>query len=264
MRALERGLTVLQILQGASEPQSLHDLFLRTGISKPSLLRVIATLEAYKLVRRGIEDGLYHSVVKFDYVRSSGSRHERLVAVAAPILDRLCLKTKWPIDLVVRAGNFMRLCESTRVLSPFQFNRIPIGQRIDFVFSAAGRAYLAFAPEAEVEIILDRLSQSREILVRNYVRSGQVFKAMDETRRRGFGERDNNLMLLPGINHLVLDGTWGISVPLLGRRRVFGCLNLIWVHRAGSTSTMVRRHLGDLQAAAREIVEVLETRATQG
>jgi IclR family transcriptional regulator, mhp operon transcriptional activator len=44
IRGLERGLQVLHALQ-ASPIASLHDIHLTTHISKPSLLRILNTLE---------------------------------------------------------------------------------------------------------------------------------------------------------------------------------------------------------------------------
>jgi len=58
IRGLERGLQVLQALQ-SSPIASLHDLFLATRISKPSLLRILNTLEHAGVVSRRLADGQY-------------------------------------------------------------------------------------------------------------------------------------------------------------------------------------------------------------
>ena len=130
MRGLTRGLEVLRIIHTEARPQSLHDLHLKSGISKPSLLRILATLEAHRMIRRGIDDRHYHRGVSLDKMHPPSARHERLAAAAAPVLDRLCARVKWPTDLAVRDGDCIKLCESTRSLSPFRLDRAPIGQRI--------------------------------------------------------------------------------------------------------------------------------------
>ena len=58
IRGLERGLQVLQALQ-SSPIASLHDLYLATRISKPSLLRILHTLGRSGLVTRRLADGRY-------------------------------------------------------------------------------------------------------------------------------------------------------------------------------------------------------------
>jgi hypothetical protein len=55
MRGLERGLRVLEAFE-ARPISSLHDLHLSTGIPKPSLLRVLQTLERFHLVSRRLGD----------------------------------------------------------------------------------------------------------------------------------------------------------------------------------------------------------------
>ena len=58
IRGLERGLQVLNVLQ--SNPiSSLHDIHLATSLSKPSLLRILHTLETAGLVSRRLGDGRY-------------------------------------------------------------------------------------------------------------------------------------------------------------------------------------------------------------
>ena len=58
IRGLRRGLEVLQALQ-ANSILSLHEIYLATGISKPSLLRILHTLEEFGMVSRRLADGHY-------------------------------------------------------------------------------------------------------------------------------------------------------------------------------------------------------------
>ena len=58
IRGLERGPQVLKVLH--SEPiLSLHDIHLATAISKPSLLRILNTLERAGMGVRRLADGRY-------------------------------------------------------------------------------------------------------------------------------------------------------------------------------------------------------------
>src|SRR2546430_2597472 len=58
IRGLERGLRVLQTLQSSSI-LSLHEIHQATRISKPSLLRILNTLEHVGFVSRRLADGPY-------------------------------------------------------------------------------------------------------------------------------------------------------------------------------------------------------------
>jgi DNA-binding MarR family transcriptional regulator len=58
VRALQRRLHVLKMLQ-TSPASTLQDVHRATGIAKPSLLRILATLEREGMIRRRLDDGRY-------------------------------------------------------------------------------------------------------------------------------------------------------------------------------------------------------------
>src|SRR6478752_9807276 len=58
IKSLERGLRVLQALQMQPD-SSLQQLYVFTGISKPSLLRILHTLARSGVVTRRLADGRY-------------------------------------------------------------------------------------------------------------------------------------------------------------------------------------------------------------
>jgi IclR family transcriptional regulator, mhp operon transcriptional activator len=89
IKGLERGLQVLQFLQ-SSPISSLHDLFIATNISKPSLLRILHTLEQSHLVSRRLGDGRYRVSANLTRVARRRARFDRIGEAAAPVLDKLC------------------------------------------------------------------------------------------------------------------------------------------------------------------------------
>src|ERR1700752_2685679 len=99
IQGLQRGLRVLKFLQ--SQPiASLHEIFIATRISKPSLMRVLNTLEGERLVSRRLADGRYRLNASGGVARKR-DRYDRVAEAAAPVLFRLCEKVKWPSDLCV-------------------------------------------------------------------------------------------------------------------------------------------------------------------
>ena len=76
IRGLERGLQVLDVLQ--SNPiASLHDIHVATTISKPSLLRILNTLERAGVVSRRLADGHYR-ISAFTRMAGKRDRHDRI------------------------------------------------------------------------------------------------------------------------------------------------------------------------------------------
>lgn len=259
IRGLERGLQVLRALQ--SQPiASLHDIYIATAISKPSLLRILHTLERAGLVTRRLADG-YYRLSTFSGVVRKRDRYDRVAEAAAPVLVRLCEKVKWPSDLMVPAGDHMERRETSRPHSPFilqsNLDGHLVGERVGWLMTGVGRAYLAWCPEKEREGILQRLRKSDKPWDRLARDPKRLDKILSETRQRGYATRD------PGFVGGTYDGPQrddalaAIVVALSDGTRVHGSINILWIKTAFTVEEFAARHLVDLQAAAREIVSSL-------
>jgi IclR family transcriptional regulator, mhp operon transcriptional activator len=260
IRGLERGLKVMQALQ-ANPISSLRDIHLATGISKPSLLRILHTLEQFGVVSRRLADGHYR-ISTFAQPARKRDRHDRVAEAAAPVLDRLCQKVSWPSDLFVPAGDHMERRETSRAQSPYISHpnyMIRIGQPVNWLMTGVGRAYLAFCPDRERDEILERLRKSDQPEDRLARDARQVDRILAETRARGYGTR---AATFPGggYGNPTDDGLAGIAVPLLDRTRVHGSINILWIRTALTIEECAARHLADLKAAASEIVESVRNR----
>jgi IclR family mhp operon transcriptional activator len=263
IRSLERGLYVLQALQ--EQPiSSLHDVYRFTGIPKPTLLRILHTLEQAGVVSRRLADGQYRISANQSHLTRKPDRYDRVAEAAAPVLDRLCRKISWPSDLMVPAGDHMEIRESSRVRTPFStfFMHDRIGTPVNWVLSAVGRAYLAYCPEKERERILSLLRKSGKTedgLAGDLKRLDRI---LAETRMKGYGIRDQSFVGGAYGRHSP-DGLAGIAVPLLDARRVHGVINIIWARAVRKVDQMVREHLVDLQSTASEIVESFRNQTKQ-
>ena len=258
IRGLQRGLEVLQALQ--SKPiSSLHDIHLATDISKPSLLRILHTLEQFGMVSRRLADGHYRISAFAREVRKR-DRYDRVAEAAAPVLDRLCQKISWPSDLFIPAGDHMERRETSRPQSPFisfstYMNRI--GQPVNWLMTGVGRIYLAYCPDRERVDILQRLQKSDQPEDRLARDPRQVDRILSETRVKGYGVRAPSFVG-GGYGNPKDDGLAGIAVPLLDRTRVHGSINILWIRTAMTTEECAALHLADLKSAAAEIVSSLQ------
>lgn len=256
----------MQVLQ-TSSLASLSDIHRATHISKPSLLRILRTLEHAGVVSRRLADGHYR-LSAFTRVTRKQDAHEQVAEAAAPVLDGLCQKVKWPSDLLVPAGDHMERRETSRALSPFiihsHFHTArEIGTKVNWLLTGVGRAYLAFCPAGERERILKRLRRSdkpEDWLARDPRRLEQI---LAETRKRGFGVRDPGFVGGPYGTPPFDDGLAGIAIPLQDGRRVYGSINILWIKTAFTVEEFAARHLAELRAAAREIVTALKATSRQ-
>jgi IclR family mhp operon transcriptional activator len=251
IRGLERGLRVFKILQ-QSAALTLADLHDATGLPKPTLKRILSTLESAGMVHRGIDDRRYRISARLTRIKRKADPSDRVAEAAAPVLDRLCRKIVWPSDLAVPAGDHMEIRETSRTLSPFVFNSARIGYRINWLLTALGRVYLAHCPADERERIVAQLRRSKNPQDKLAHQPERLEAVLAETRSRGYGLRDPNFF--GGYNDdLFDDQLQGIAVPVIEDGKVHGCINILWIRRALAVDDMIRQHLADLKAAAAEI-----------
>jgi IclR family transcriptional regulator, mhp operon transcriptional activator len=256
IRGLERGLAVLHALH--SKPAcSLQDLHLSTRIPKPSLLRILHTLEQSGWAVRRLADGRYRVGTHFDQVARRRDRYDPLAEAAGPVLERLCQSLSWPSDLMVPAGDHMEIRESSRGHSPFLINRDQIGHPVPWLVSAVGRAYLAFCPERERAQVIATLRKSSVRDDRAARDPKLVDEILAEVRAKGYAIRDPGHTggAYGGVS--VVDGLAAIAVPVMKGRRVYGAINLLWIKTAFPIDEFASVHLAALKAAAREIVEAM-------
>jgi IclR family mhp operon transcriptional activator len=254
LRSLERGLRVLKALQGAPG-LSLGALHEATALPKPTLLRILATLERAGMVRRRLADGRYSVVFG---QAAALARQEQVALAAAPVLERLCRQVAWPSDLMVPAGDHMVLIESNRPKSPFPIHRENIGHKVNWLLSAVGRAYLAFCSPEERQDILDRVRSAG--LAENWLASDlrQFGRILDDVRRRGYATRHPTYGGGPYGGVPDCDGLASIAIPVFREGRVYGAMNLLWRKEAGRVEAMSEQLLPELGLAASKIAVSLE------
>jgi hypothetical protein len=138
----------------------------------------------------------------------------------------------------------VRWCAS-RSYSPLSFHPGMRGRRMPLLTTAAGRAYLAFAPEEEQKVLFDLLRERSDIDAERAKNAHFIRTLLSETRQRGYA-----------INR----GEWndepkfgGVAAPLKFQDRVLACLNLIFLGRAVKDEIVLNRIGSELLALARII-----------
>jgi IclR family mhp operon transcriptional activator len=259
IRALERGLEVLQVMQTA-RAASLNDLHRATGLPKATLIRVLHTLERRGLVWQRIADGAYLP----SHTLQERARHlddeDHLVEVASRVLERLCRQVNWPSILAVPRLDYMEVIETNRPRSYFHHIPLgPIGFRINMLRSATGRAYLAFCGESERAAILARLRASHrpgDAPARN---QALVARVLSETRRQGYAVRDPDWGgCFDKPRRESDDGRNSIALPIRVGTAVIGGVNLTWIMKVATVQQIVRQHLGAFREAVSEIGRRME------
>jgi IclR family mhp operon transcriptional activator len=254
IRALERGLEVIEnVREGGGV--TLNDLYLRTGLPRATLLRVLKTLEQREWIQVGLEGSVYHVGSKMFEAEEASGRRRPLAELAVPVLNALGKKVVWPSDVAVCRGHSMLILESSRRNSPFVINRKAIGRRPRLLKSAMGRAYLAFCPKEERERLLEDLRRSTHPDDKPAGVPSWVDRVLRQTRAQGYGVREPGYWA--GADDLG-DEVSSIAVPVMIDAKVIGCINLLWVASASSAEDFARKHLSVLKEAAVRLARSVE------
>lgn len=251
--ALHRGLQVLESLHDM-RAASLHDLHRETGIPKSTLIRILHTLHADGLVWQRIADGAFlpsHAMQR----RARLDEADWLGEIASPVLERLCTRAPWPSVLSVPRLDYMETVETNSPRACFDYvPPTPVGFRVNMLRSASGRAYLAFCPDQEREVVLRRLRE-RDVPGHELAHDrAAVQRVIQATRSRGYSVRASDFGGDYGKGRdQVDDGRNSIAMPIAAGGQVIGCLNLTWRASVLTEAQVAQRHLGDLRAAVDSI-----------
>jgi IclR family mhp operon transcriptional activator len=241
-----RSLQILEALNAAGTA-TLALLHEETGLPKPTLVRLLDTLIAAGHVARLPRRGGY-ALTERVLRLSSGFRHaDRVVEAARPFLSALTAEHKWPVALATFDHDAMLVRLSTRHESPFSTDPDWLNRRLAMLISALGRAYLAFCPDDERELIVSLLKSSRAP-ANAAARDDKYMAAMIAgIRKRGYATtapvRDAPAM--------------GIAVPVMEETRVVAAITMRYIGSTMSEAEAVRRYLAPMHAAAAAIAATL-------
>lgn len=251
VRSVARALEILRALQAAGKA-TLADLQASTDLPKPTLLRLLRTLEAEHAVWRAQGDGLWRPAFEMVPTEILTPEHQKLIDVALPALEQLRARVVWPSDLAVREAGHMMLLETTRRSSGLAVNRDEIGHNIDMLRSAVGRAYVSGCGEDEREELARSLAANARLprallqgqvaeIARGVQHAGYALRAPD------FGGHDEPIAAFDDLLN-------AIAVPVVCHDgTVLCCINIVWLKRFDALSSIVKRHLKDLHRTAAAI-----------
>jgi len=243
VRALRRGIEILRLLNAEAGLRE-SEIAKRTGIPRPTVYRLMETLEELFLVRRSPSDERWRPTAHTRQL-SSGYRDEGAVAaVALPHMTRLARQILWPVDLVSFYDYAMLVRESTHNISPFSIDIGMAGRLLPVTETAGGRAWLAFCPEDEREMILSGVeARSQDAGGMSFDRSAFAH-ILERVRRLGLGFRVEGFR-----SH-----TMSLSAPIRSDGRVVACLTVIWIASALDFETALERY----QAPLLEVCAAIE------
>ncbi len=248
VRAVERAIELLQSLN--RQPIStLDQLHKQTGLPKPSLVRLLQTLVGRGLVNHAPQHGAYYLTSAVHTLSCGYHSEPRIIEAAAPVADALTAKFKWPVAVAVFDTDAVVVRYSTIAQSPLSLLHSSINMRLSLVSRALGRAYLAFCPPDEQQVILKVLAHSREPDDQVVQDLPAVMAMLEEVRRGGYALRSP--AATPSSNTLAL--------PIYEDGHVVASLGMTWFSSVLSNEEAIARLYPHLLLATQKITTRLGT-----
>jgi len=249
IRSIERGLRVLQEmnLQPYTSIASLHE---RTKLPKPTLVRILKTLEQAGYVENDPRVGGYQLSALVASLSSGYHKEPMVVEAGRPWAVAVTRKHQWPVSIALLDRDAVVVRFSTvpdSSVSPFHKT---VNMRLPLITRGLGLAYLAFAEEEELGLILRMLQTSEDPeneLARNPEKMNRLV-AM--TKARGYATR---------ATHVEPRNSDTLAVPVFNDSgRVVASLGLTYFRSAFSSHREAcDRYAPVLKSASKEITRDL-------
>lgn len=246
--AVLRGLDVLQAVS-LTGLASVNDVHARTGINKPTIVRMLETLQHAGFVQRADDGSSRYRVTGATLSLSLGyDAMDEIAARTAPILEMLHQRIGWPSDVAIFDERAMLVVATSRGRGRFFFNRRP-GYRAPILATSLGLAAISGFDAPALDALAATLSQSADPWDEP-ARMGTISAVAAEVHARGFAQ------MHPAYREREYDGsvdTIGVAIPLAGQTKA--AINAMYSTAALSREQAVETILPALQDAARQIAE---------
>lgn len=159
-------MNLLEILN-SHNGATLHILSRQAGLTRGTAYRILETLRHEGYVRKDAGSPSYWLEERLRYLSEGYSSDGWIEKLARPVVESLGREVKWPVKLLTLSGSLMVTRVTTDFSSPYTDGKYPTGFRVSLLWSAAGRAYLAFCDTQTTEILVKMAEMPQEVLNRN-------------------------------------------------------------------------------------------------
>lgn len=245
VRALQRGLEILRVVN-ASGGIRAGAVARALGVPRPTVYRLLQTLEELGFVVRGASNDLFRVTRR---AAGLGDGYDASVLVArhaGPVLLDLRRRFVWPFDLCVYENAAMVIQETTHSLSPLSIDRGMVGRRLPMVRTSSGRCYLAFCPAEERQVILRHVTRLEDPDDAPFLEPRALDRLLAQTVERGYAVRDGGEYN---------PRTASLAVPILREDVVIGTISCIWIRSAMTQAEAVEQLVAPLREAATSVLE---------
>ena len=250
IRAIERAMNVLQELN--LQPfNTIAHLHARTKLPKPTLVRILKTLEDAGYVENDARQGGYQVSALVTSLSSGFHKGPLVVEAGRAWAVAITRKHKWPIAIALPDYDSMVVRFSTVPDSPISPFHSTVNRHLHLLTRGLGLAYTAFLEKEEFDLIMDVLRRSDDPENALSHHPLELNRLVSRIRKVGYATRSS---LVEPRNSKTF------AVPIIGPNgRVLASLGLTYFKSAfSSEQEAITRYVPILQSAASAISDDLQ------
>lgn len=243
VESVRRAMSLLHELN-RQRVSSVHHLHHATGLPKSTIVRLLDTLIALGYVVNDQRQGGYQ-VTSLVRSLSAGFHGDPLVVEASrPWAIAFTRKFQWPVAVAVLDRDAVAVRFSTIPDSPVSPFHATLNKRLQLMSRALGRAYIAFCPPSERNLLLDMLATSEDPEDATAHDRDAALTLLAMIRRAGFADR--SAMVEPKSSST-------IAVPVTLGRKVLATVGVTFFTSAIPKAEAIARYVPPLKEMAKNI-----------
>jgi len=181
VRAVERALTILLTVTSARAPMGLSEISVASGVDKATALRLLNTLEAFRLVQREADSRKY-APGSGVWQMNAGYRGD-LKAIAEPHLETLRNTTEESVSLMCQRG--LDRVVLMAIEPSHELRVVPSLNSVNPIYSgASGKVFMAFLPDEERDRIIE-VTGLKPVNQKGLTDRKSFLETLDKVRRDG-------------------------------------------------------------------------------
>lgn len=239
VQSVQRALGLLSELN-RQRVTTIGELHSRTGLPKPTIVRLLETLMSSGYVTTDHRLRGYQVTSQVSALSSGFHGAPMVIEAARPWAIGLTRTLKWPIAIALLEKDAVVVRFSTIADSPVSPFHATINMRLDLLSRGLGRAYLAYCPKEERQLLVRMLSALPDLESRPDDLPRAVAQMVRSVRVKGFAER------LP-LAEPRSSNT--IAVPIMTEGRVLATIGLTYFRSAVSRADLTEQLVPALKEA---------------
>ena len=198
---------------------SVDNLHRATGLPKPTVVRLLETLIADGYVTNDKRQGGYRITSLVQSLSCGFQGDAPVVEAGRPWATAFTRRFRWPVAIAILDKDAMVVRLSTIADSPVSPMHATINMRLQLLTRALGRAYLAFCPSSERDLLLSFLMNSSDPEDAGAHDRKTTLALLRRIRALGFAER--SLFVEP-------TSSTTLAVPIMRGKNVLASVGLTY------------------------------------